>query len=376
MKKLVYILFTVLFLSCGSEPTAEREEPAAANGNHVSLSDAQLKRAGIVTGNLEKKDISSVLRVTGKVDVPPQNLVSISVPLGGYLKDTKLLPGMHIRKGERIAVLEDPQYIELQQEYLTAAARLQFTEAEYARQKELNQSKAASDKVLQQITSDYKSQKVLVKALSEKLKLIGIDSGTLTEENLSKSISIPSPIDGYVSKVNVNVGKYVRPEDVLFQLVDPTDIHLNLNVFEKDINRLYIGQPLIAYTNNDPQTKYPCDIILISKDFSEDRSLEVHCHFKRFDQRLIPGLFMNAEINVQKNGLSVLPSDAVVNYENKTYVFISRGKNEFELTEVKTGFSEGGVTEVELLDQNIGTDQEFVIKGAYALLMAIKNVAE
>ncbi|MDP1763686.1 MAG: efflux RND transporter periplasmic adaptor subunit [Sediminibacterium sp.] len=375
MKQLIILLnISLLFSACAGGKKEEQQTEIKTVENVIMLTDAQLKNAGVQTGNLEKQSISSILKVNGMIDVPPQNMITISVPLGGYLKYTKLLPGMYVKKGESIAIMEDQQYIQLQQDYLTAKAKLVFARQEYERQKELNQSKASSDKVYQQSVADYTSLEVLVKSLAEKLKLIGINPANSNVNNISKSISISSPINGFVSKVNVNIGKYVTPADVLFEIVNPADIHLVLTVFEKDVNKLFIGQKLIAYTNSNPEKKYPCKIILIGKDFSDDKSVEVHCHFATYDKTLIPGMYMNAEIEVKSSNAIVLPSDAIVSFENKQYVFITKGNNQFEMTEVKTGSTENGFTEI-MIDEKYA-NEVFVVKGAYALLMKLKNTAD
>lgn len=367
-------MITYLLTSCnGSKEEATKSEKLL-NENYVSLTDAQFKNAGIQTGKLEQRPISSVLKVYGKIDVPPQNIVSISVPLGGYLTSTKLLPGMHINQGEVLAVMEDQQYVQLQQDYLTAKAQLGFYESEYNRQKELNESKASSDKVFEQAKTTYQTQIILVKSLDEKLKLIGINPQKITVDNISKSINIYSPINGFVSAVKVNIGKYVSPTDVLFELVNPTDIHLTLNILEKDMDKLFIGQDLIAYTNNQPDKKYPCKIILISKNLSDESSAEVHCHFEQYDKSLLPGMFMNAEIEIKSTQAKILPDDAIVRFENKQYVFIARDKNLFEMVEVDTGNSENGFTELMIDDKYL--EDSFVLKGAYTLLMKLKNTAD
>lgn len=375
MKNIIFIsiLFATL-TGCNNKQESENKTESPANENIVQMTDPQLKNAGIVTGIMENKSISSVLKLNGTIDVPPANIVSISFPLGGYVKSTKLLPGMQVKKGEAIAAMEDLQLIQLQQDYLTAKAKLVFIEQEFNRQKELNQSKASSDKLLQQTQADYTSQKVLVKSLSEKLKLIGINPDNLDENNISRSANIYSPIDGFISEVNVNIGKYVNPSDILFEIVDPSDIDIVLNVFEKDINRLSLGQKVIAYTNINPEKKYPAKIFLIGKELSRDRNVEVHCHFERYDKTLIPGMFMNAEIEVQTNNAWVLPSDAVVSFENKQYIFIAKTKNEFEMLEIKTGNTENGFTEI-IIDQN-SIAKNFVTKGAYSLLMKMKNTPD
>lgn len=365
-----------ILTSCGSEQTNTEVTTETLNENVVELTDAQLKNSKIEIGKIGQRSISSLLKVNGSIDVPPQNMVSISIPLGGYLKSTKLLAGMHISKGEILAVMEDQQYITLQQEYLTAKAKLLFAEDEFTRQEELNKSKAASDKVFQQAKVDYTTQKILVKSLSEKLKLIGINPENLNENNISRSINITSPIDGYVSHVNINIGKYANPSDILFELVNPTDIHLALTIFEKDINKLFIGQKLMAYTNINPDKKYPCEIILIGKDLSHNRSAEVHCHFEQYDKTLIPGMFMNAEIEVQSSNALVIPTDAIVRFEGKEYIYEATGNRQFSMLEVTTQNNENGFTQITFANNADRSNQIFVTKGAYTLLMKMKNTEE
>jgi len=314
--------------------------------------------------------------VNGKIDVPPQNLISISVPLGGYLKNTDLLPGMHVNKGQVIAVMQDQQYIQLQQDYLLAKARIGYLENEFKRQRELSQSQASSDKVFQLSEADYRSQQVLITALAAKLELVGISTSKISENNILKSINILSPISGYVSKVNVNIGKYVSSTEVLFELINPTDIHLNLKVFEKNLDKLFIGQQLVTYTNNNPDKKYDCEVILIGKELSTEGNTEVHCHFEMYDKSLVPGTYMNAEIEVKNKKAFSLPADAVVRFEGKQFIYQSLSANQFEMVEVEVGESEKGFTEIILPNNSNLGSANFVTKGAYSLLMTMKNKAE
>lgn len=372
MKKVLIIINVALLLfSCGSDQKDEPQGEEQSAGNVVALTAEQIKNSGIETGKLSKRNVSSLLKVNGKIDVPPQSLVSVSVPLGGYLKSTKLLAGMHINKGEVLAAMEDIQYIQLQQDYLTAKAQFALVENEYKRQRDLNESKATSDKVFEQSRANYQTQHVLLKSLEEKLKLIGLNPQKLTADNISHSINIYSPITGFVAAVNVNTGKYVNPSDVLFELVNPLDIHLTLSVFEKDINKLSVGQTLFAYTNTNPGKRYRCEIILISKNLSDQNAAEVHCHFEQYDKNLLPGMFMNAEIELSGHQASTLPDEAIVRFENQNYVFIARGNNQFEMREVETGSTEDNFTEI--IGADTLTHTTFVTNGAYNLLMALKN---
>lgn len=372
---IISIAFVIL-TSCGNKQSENEAKVENPTENAVELTDAQLKNAKIETGKIEQRAISSLLKVNGKIDVPPQNMVSISVPLGGYLKSTKLLEGMHISKGEVIAVMEDQQYIQLQQDYLTAKAHFSSLEKEFQRQKELNESKASSDKVFENAQAEYFSQKVLIKSLSEKLKLISINPDNLNENTISRSINIYSPIDGFVSTIKMNIGKYASPTDVLFELVNPTDIHLALTVFEKDLDQLYIGQKIVAYTNHKSSKKYNCEIILIGKDIAADRAVMVHCHFEQYDKSLIPGMYMNAEVEISTNNAFIISNDGLVRFEGKQYVFTQTDKNKFVMAEVITQNTNEGFTQISFPNNADMTNKVFVTKGAYTLLMQMKNKEE
>jgi membrane fusion protein, heavy metal efflux system len=371
MKNIILIIsLPCLLYSCESKIETEQTITEEQATHLIKLSDEQIKNAEVKTGTMMKMNISSTLKLQGKIDVPPQSMISISVPMGGYLKSTNLLNGMYVHKGDVIAVMEDSKYIELQQDYLTAKAQFAVLESEFRRQKDLNISKATSDKVFEQTKANYETQLILIKALEEKLKLVGLNPLKLNADNISNSINVYSPITGFVSAVNVNIGKYIHSNNVLFELVDPTDIHLSLTVFEKDIHKLFIGQKLVAYSNNNPKKRYNCEIILVSKNLENDNATEVHCHFKEYDKELLPGMFINAEVEISTKETNVLPNEAIVSFDNKNYVFVSNESNNYEIKEIEIGDTTNDFTEVKT--ENL-SGQKIVIKGAYNLLMTFKN---
>ncbi len=378
MKKIFLFLFSLatFLFSCKDKPKETTANKKEEETTVVTLTPQQLEKAALQVSVVEIKSINSRLQVNGMVDVPPQSMVSVSFPLGGYLKSTKLLPGLEVNKGEVLAVLEDPQFIQLQQDYLMAKSKLAYAEADYNRQKELSTSQAVSEKNLQMAKTEYESQKILVKALEQKLALININPAKLSENNITRSINVYSPIHGFVSKVNVNIGKYVSPTDVLFELVDPSDIHLNLTVFEKDAALLGIEQKVIAYSNNKPDEKHLAHIFLISRNVNEDRAVSVHCHFEDYDKKLLPGMYMNAIIEVKNKEAKAVPDDAIVRWQSKFYVFVAKGNNQFEMTEVLPGGSADGYTAITLPGNKSIDGLQIVTKNAYTLLMKLKNSAE
>ncbi|MBK8831726.1 MAG: efflux RND transporter periplasmic adaptor subunit [Saprospiraceae bacterium] len=372
---IIGIFLTAILFACGKQDnTSSANTVETVNENAVKLTDAQIQSAGIQVGKLEKKDISTILKVNGTVDVPPQSLVSVSMPLGGYLKSTHLLPGMYVKKGEVIATMEDQQYIQLQEDYLVTKSNLEYAASEYNRQKELYETKSSSEKVFQQARMEYDNQKIALRALAEKMELIHLNPEKLTENNISNTVQIYAPISGFVSAVKMNIGRYVTGTDVLFELINPLDIHLNLRVFEKDIEKLSIGQSVMAYTLHQPDKKYPCEIMLISQALSDDRTAEVHCHFEKYDKILLPGMYLNAEIAVKNHNAFVVPEDAVVIFEGKSFLFVAVSKNEYKMTLVETGVMEAGA--IEIKNAEALSDADIVTAGAYTILMEMKNKSE
>jgi len=374
--KNIPLFLSMLFLLNACKNTTEEQEikQNPANENSVTLTDAQFKNASITTAELTQKNIATTIKLNGKIDVPPQNLVSVNAPMGGYLINSKLLPGMLVKKGEIIATLQDQQYVQLQQDYLLAKSKLHFAELEFARQKDLNQTKASSDKVTQLAESEVSTLRITVNALSEKLKLININASTLSASKISKNIFILSTISGFVSKVNINIGKYITPGEVMFELIDPSDIHLNLSVFDQNIAQLAIGQKVLAYSNAQPDKKYECKIILINKDLNASGNTEVHCHFIKYDKYLLPGMYMNAEIATTSGLANAIPELSIVNFENKDYVFIETKKQHYEITPVLVGVKENGY--LEILNPEKLKNKKIVTGGAYTLLMKMKNKEE
>ncbi|EJL69455.1 RND family efflux transporter, MFP subunit [Chryseobacterium populi] len=355
-----------------------KTEPAPAavfskDENVVTLTGAQLKNAPVVTTVLSLQKISSVLKLNGMIDVPPQNLLSVSIPLGGYLKSSSLLPGKPVSKGQVIAVIENPQFIQLQQDYLMARSKMHFAELDYNRQKTLNQSQATSDKAMQQAQSEMNSQEILMNSLAQQLHLININPESLNSGNIKKNVPVYSIINGFVSKVNVNIGKYVNPSDVLFELINPDDIHLNLKVYEKDLGNLKMGQRFMAYTNAAPDKKYYGEIILISRDINSGGMAEVHCHFEKYDQNLIPGMYMNAEIETSTSFSNAVPEVSIVNFEGKDFVFVEEKTRTYRLTPVTLGETENGFIQIHNIDDF--KNKKIVTKNAYTLLMKLKNTA-
>lgn len=379
-------LFPVLVIisSCGSSGKAKPEtSEEVIPEDIIELRDDQMKMAGIETGNIEMRSMSGTLKVTGIVATAPQNLATVCMPMGGYVKSTSLIPGQSVKKGQQLAVLESQDFVDLQQNYLEAKNKLDFAEAEYKRHSELYKDDVYSQKNLQQVTTEYKNLKAQVKAYEAKLSLIGIDPSNLHEDDITSSVNLVSPIEGFVKTVNVNPGKFASPSDVLFEIVNSNILFLELTLFEKDADKVSIGQKIRFFINNETE-QHQAVIYQTAQSVGSDKTFKVYASVEIKCKNVLPGMYVNAVIETAGKKASSLPSEAIVSFDDKDYIFVFEknkeegGKpfSEFRMIEVHKGFTDQGFTEIILPDGLDLTDRKVVIKGAYNLLSAKKNAGE
>lgn len=373
--KIFFIVFAFAFAACSNQKKGDEENKNPVAENTVRLTVAEMKTAGIELGKPFKGTTSSFLKVNGLVEAPPQNTVSISFPFGGYLASSKLLPGMKVYKGQPLAEIQDQLLIQMQQDYLVAKTRVNFLQKEYERQQLLNATKTSSDKLFEQTESEYQTQKILMNGLKEKLKMVSIDPSSLNENNIRRSVMIYSPINGYVSAVYTKIGKYVNPSDILFELVNPANLHLTLKVFEKDIPFIRIGQKLKVNLVNNPDKTFDAEIALISKSLDSNRSTLVHCHFINPSVELLPGMFANAVIEIKNNKGILVPEEAVVRWGDQHFIFIQKQNRGFEMVPVKAGSTVNGNIEIQSSTLDL-LNQTIISKNAYTALMKMENKSE
>jgi cobalt-zinc-cadmium efflux system membrane fusion protein len=305
------------------------------------------------------------------------------MPLGGFVKTTTLVPGNYVEKGQTLAIIENQDFVDIQLNYLEARNKLAFDEADFKRHSELFRADVYSEQNLQQVTVEYKNQKALLKSLEQKLLLIGIDPDKLTEDNISSSVKLVSPISGNLKNVNVNIGKYVSPTDVLFEIVNTNKLFISLTLFEKDADRVKSGQKVKFFINNESEEHYAV-VSQVGKSVNEDKTFRVYAEVESSCKNLLPGMYVQALIEESSEKVASLPNDAVVNFNDKDYIFTfekdkvesSQQFTEYKMVEVTRGRTDTGFTEI-LLPEGTSFDLlRVVVKGAYNLLSAKKNAGE
>ena len=387
MKITKYIFAACLFCfgmtACDSKKIEQKEEHTTEeSADEVQLTQEQYKTVGIRLGKISLKVLSGTIKVNGNLDLPPQSKVSISTPYTGMLKSTAMLQGKKVRKGEVIAVLEHPDYIQIQQEYLEGKTQLNYLKTEYDRQVELAAENVNAIKTLQKAKSDYESALSKSSGQKQRLKLMNINPATLNNGNLRSTITLFSPINGYVTEVHSNIGSTVSPSDVLFEIADTEHLHAELTVFEKDVPRLAIGQK-VRFTLANENKERMATVYLIGRQISTERTVNIHCHLDQEDNQLLPGMYLQALVESGGKKVHALPNEAILRYEGAHYIFVEPSKehnngkeSHFKMIKIIPGVTELGFTEVNFSQNaSLGT-MNVVLKGAYDLLSKLKNSEE
>ena len=349
----------------------------------VELRDDQIRLAQVETGSLEMRVLSNTLKVNGIVSVAPQNFATVCLPIGSFVKSTTLMPGNAVRKGQTLALVESQDFVDLQQSYLETKYRLEYAEAEFKRHSDLYQNEVYSEKNVQAVTTEYRTLKASLKALEQKLSLIGINPSGLNEDNISRSIAVVSPISGFVKMVSINTGKYVGPTDVMFEIENSDKLFLELTLFEKDADKVAAGQKIRFFINNETE-KHEAVIYQTGKSINADKTYTVYANVTGICKNVLPGMYVNAVIETSGDKVCSLPSDAVVSFEDKDYIFVfEKNKTEagmsfteYRMVEIGKGVSDGGYTEIILPEGFNITAAKVVTRGAYNLLAAKKNAGE
>ena len=379
-----FLIFTgIILASCGSkenvkEKPIQNKEPV----NVVELTEAQFRMAGIGYGHVEMRTISGSIPASGKLDVPPQSKISVSAPMGGFVKETGMLQGSPVKKGQVIVVMQHRDYIQLQQEYKEEFSQIDYLKEEFERQQQLSNENVNAKKTLQKAKADYQTALAKMEGLKAKLLFLNIDVTSLEKGQIQNTINLYSPIDGFITKVNVNIGSYVNPTDVMFEIVNTEHLHAELTIFEKDVPRLRIGQRVLFTLANEIKHRN-ARVHLIGKEINQDRSIQIHCHLDREDKELIPGMYLKAIVETDSAQVMSLPDQSIVSFDGKKYIFIATSKQDdstggkeaihrFLMMEIGTGESEMGYSEV-ILPKNFDSNSNVVLTGAYSLISKMKN---
>ncbi len=340
-------------------------------GETVHLSEAQITEMGIELGGFENIKVRDFVNATGQLGLPPNSFVSVSAIAEGFIKKSKkLVNGDWVRKGEKLAEVENPNFIERQREYLETVAELNFLQKELERQQKLVEANAGVERNLQKLQADVGMKTARMKGIAKQLAYWGIDVNRLTPDNIVDHINIIAPMSGYITSVNMHDGMYVTPEEELVEIVNDEHLHLELDIFEKDISKIKEGQHISYSVPALGNKVYEGEVHIIGKQFdTENKTVRIHGHLEGERPPFIKNLFIEAKIWLNDQTVKAVPEDAIIKDGNDSFVFITDGKVEngelnFLKLMVIPGVTDNGYTAITPLDE-LPEAYKIVTKGAY-----------
>ncbi len=412
MKKYLYLiiaLFTIVsFASCSSKNEEASNEEHEEHGQEgvVVLNEQQQKALNLKLGQMQKRNLTTVVKTNGELAVPPSSSADITAVIGGNVKRINVFHGDYVRKGQLLAVLEHPDYIAIQEDFAEVANSLEFLEKEYERQKELFENNVGAGKDYQQAKSRYNTAKARYEGLKSRLLLLHLSPEKVKEGKISNTINIVSPINGYVNEINIKVGTYVDAKDKLFEITDNSAIHADFLIYEKDVHLVKLGQKVHFTVSNRPDKEFTANVFAIGKEFdANNRAVHIHAKINEKVLGLVPGMYISGHLHTDEKYTETLPNEAIVAEGTKSYIFVLVDKNKdehthdemaekedehthgeegheqnendenkkaFKMVEVITGQKDDGYTEVHLVD-SLPENTQVVLNAAYYLLADMKK---
>ncbi len=368
MKRIIPIL--LFFAACNSVPEEQQKEETAQNT--IQLTSDQLAQLEVYAELPSEQMINRTVQGTATIEVNANENIQVTSPFGGYVVSSNVIPGQQITSGQILGVIEHPDYIVIQQDYLLAKNEFELHQKNAKRQEELIASKASSEKNYEEVKSAEQAAKIRMMSLKEKLKMIGIQAERLNANNISSQVNVVAKNNGIVSSIEASVGSYIAADAVWMSYVGVENPIAKIIVFEKDLPYLKPGQPVSLVDLISPSKKIETTIQYIQPVVDNNGKIEVICTLEKQSATL--GSIWNAEISApNSNGLTV-PKEAILQFEKQDYVFIEKGNGLFELTQVQLGYTNENYAE--LVDAESLKNQKIVVKGAYNIFMQLKNSSE
>ncbi|MCU0444130.1 MAG: efflux RND transporter periplasmic adaptor subunit [Microscillaceae bacterium] len=370
---LKYICLVAWLTACGSadkgEHKAENTNQTTLNPAMVHLNQAQIKAIGLQLGTWEQVRMGLSIKANGVVDVPPNGRAVITAPMEGFVRKSEILVGDYVQAGQVMTILEHPNFITLQEHFLTVKNELIYLEQDLQRQKELSTENVNAKKNLQRVQADYEIKRAQKSAGEAQLRLLGIEPNYLTTSNLSGQIFLKSPISGYVKTANAMLGKNVAPNEILYEIVNESHKHLELKVFEKDILKVSKGQKVVFSSPNLSQETYEGSVYLIGKAMENDtKAVNVHVHFadKTAESKFLEGMYVNARILLDNQTVNALPETALIREGEQNFIFIQKNNTDFVRVGVRILATQDQFVALEVLEE-LPKTVKIVKKGAYYL---------
>jgi len=405
IKIIIYSVLAILFLSSCTKETKTEQPIEEKKAEHeeapqtvATLTEEQMKAVGVKLGTIEVKELTAMIKANGLLNVPNSNMASVASMFGGVIQTLPIQEGSYVKKGQVIATISNPEFIITQEQYLTVLSRITYAEQEFRRQKELFDNDAGAKKNLQNSSAELKTLRSQKASLSRQLQMMGINPSKVTNANLRNGMVITAPISGTVSKIIAQIGSYVDVSSPVAEIIDNSSIHLDLQVFEKDLPKMKVGQVIQFELTNNPGNSYEAVVYSIGSSFeNESKTIAVHSKVRGNKSGLINGMNITGAVSLSNSSTPAVPNEAIVEADGKFYIFVKTNKkveehtdeeskdpneknkehkNEksinFEKIEVVKGSSNMGYTAITTVNE-VDPNAQIVVKGSFFVNAKLSN---
>ena len=366
-------ILSLIVISCGNSKINEIQQTNESKET-IKLNKKQFKAVKLNLGNWTERVFYNSIPVNGHFEVPPENKIIISSHFGGRVKEFKLLIGSKVRKNQDLFILENPEFLKLQEAFLNAKGQIKYLKANLDRQKALLSDQLTSEKNFFKSESDYLHTLVQMNSIDKQLKLMSINSEQLSPSNLQSSIVIKAPFSGYISSIKTMQGANIEPTQEALTLVNPEFLHLELFAFEKDVPNLKKGQKIRFHLQSQPNKIYDAKLELINHSMdTNQKTMSLHAEIlsEDLDGVFHPGLFVEASIMTDETKGFALPKKAVTMVDGKYYTLVLLNSKdsifEFQKREVILGKS--NENEIQIINTNdFDPKSQFLLNGVFQLI--------
>ena len=283
----------VILASCSGNKNVENQtkETEEQHTEEVELTQTQISTVGITLGKVEKKELGSVIRVNGELKLNPQDKADVMSLIGGIVRKISVIEGQQVKAGQTVAYIENTEIVEMQKNYLVAAKEKETAQLEQQRQRTLSAQGAGVEKTLQQAEAAYATAQARLTGLYHQLVQIGISPEQVAAGKIVLQVPVRTTIPGVVGKVSVNTGTYVDTTIPLMQIADNSAVYASLNVFERNISQVEVGQDVDFVITNSPEARVKGKVSLVNRSMNpETKAIAVHAQITGGNaDRLIAG---------------------------------------------------------------------------------------
>ncbi|WP_209331113.1 efflux RND transporter periplasmic adaptor subunit [Lunatimonas salinarum] len=369
----LFVLSLLVLSACGKGNDQSIEIDQEGDPNEIIINQVQFEKAKMQLDSLADHVFADAILTNGTVSIPAEGRFEVSSYFGGNIVVFDLLVGQKIQKGQVLFTIENPQFVQMQRDYLDAMSQLSYLKSDYERQKTLRAENISSQKNFAKAESDYKSTLAITESLRKKLQMVNIATTELDASKITSRANIYAPISGYIESINVNQGTYLNPSDIALSIINKDHLHINLHVFEQDAVSLQADQLVTFYLPDNKSREFKGKIFLLGQSINEKRMLNVHVHLdnEKEGELLVPGMFIEAKIGIKSNKKTALPTSAVINSDEVNYVLVlDKQENDlyyFQKVKVDIGLQDDKM--VEILNANdFDTNALFLTNGGFQLI--------